>query len=318
MQGLNPRWVCCLLATSLLVLSPWASTEQAAAQGLSGLEEGGATGSTLPAPEERFMWTFDLQARSQPIGLILSNRFFHRATYEGDGGPLYSGTYQQIGLDVNVSPAFLEIGPAVEFRPINLFVYGFGYHALAFWGTLDYPLSFATRDSPYGDNVVDARDADDDPTNDEETGIAHRVFFSQTTQLQVGRIAIRNQLQTFLYFIPAFEGPYIRERLYDQLVADRDFLLSNSAAVLYEAWTGREDAKLLVGAFHEYVFAREARSTRHRLGGVGVWYPTASKGRIQRWRVYLQVGANIEDPNREGAVFGQGGFGFDLHFGEDP
>lgn len=318
MRLANPHWMLCTLATSLALLGALLTPLTGSAQGLSGLEEGGATGSTLPAPEERFMWTFDLQARSQPIGLILSNRLFHRATYEGDGGPLYSGTYQQIGLDVNLSPAFVEIGPSVEFRPINLFVYGFGYHALGFWGTLDYPLSFPTRDSPYGDNIVDARDADDDPNNDEEPGLAHRLFFSQTTQLQLGRIAIRNQLQTFLYFIPDFDGPYIRERLYDQLVADRDLLLSNTAVVLYEAWLGQEDAKLLLGAFHEYVFAREARSTRHRLGGVGVWYPTASKGRIQRWRVYLQVGANIEDPNREGAVFGQGGFGFDLHFGENP
>ncbi len=306
-----------LLCAALFALAALTAVP-ADAQGLTGLDDEGSDDAALPPPEERFLWLFDMQARSQPIGLIFSNRFVQRATYEGDGGPLYKGTYQQIGLDANLSPAFLEIGPSVEFRPINLFVYGFGYHLIGFWGTLDYPLSFPTRDSPYGDNVIDARDADDNPDNDEQTGVAHRLFASQTSQLAVGRIAIRNQTQAFLYFWPGFEGPYLRERLYDALVTDRDLLISNTAAVLYEAWSGNGDAAFLVGPFHEYVYAMDAGSTRHRLGAVGVLYPTESMGRIQRWRVYLQVGANLEDPNREGAIFGQGGFGFDLHFGEDP
>lgn len=312
-MSVRPHLLCAaLLACASLLATP------ALAQGLTGLDDDGSDGAALPPPEERWMWTFDMQARSQPIGLIFSNRFVHRATYEGDGGPLYKGTYQQVGIDANLSPAFLEIGPSVEFRPINLFVYGFGYHLIGFWGTLDYPLSFPSRDSPYGDNVVDARDADDNPDNDEETGVAHRIFASQTSQIQLGRLVVRNQTQAFLYFWPGFDGPFVRERLYDQLVSDGDLLVSNTAAVLYQAWDGREDAQFLVGPFHEYVYALDARSTRHRLGAVGVWYPTASEGRIQRWRVYLQVGANLEDPNREGAVFGQGGFGFDLHFGADP
>lgn len=285
------------------------------ADGLTGID-GPGDDATLPPPVRETLWTFDMQARNQPIGLIFTNRFVSRHTYEGDGGVLYRGTYRQVGLDANLSPAFLEVGPSLEWKPINLFVYSVGYNALIFWGILDYPLSFDRRDDPYGDNVIDARDADADDTNDEETGIAHRLYFAQTSQIQVGRIIVQNRLNGFLHFFPGFEGPFVRERLYDRLVdVDGDLMVVNLAAVLYEAWDGPGDARLLVGGFHEFVWAQQQRANRHRAGVVVAAFPKDRMGNLRRFRVYLQAGANVEDPNREGTIFAQGGLGFDLPFG---
>lgn len=304
-----------ILTAALAALALLSFPQQSSASGLTGID-GPSEDATLPPPVRETIWTFDTQARSQPIGLMFSNRFVSRHTYEGDGGVLYSGTYRQVGIDANLSPAFLELGPSLEWKPINLFVYSVGYNALYFWGILDYPLSFDSRRSPYGDNVIDARDADDDDTNDEGTGLAHRLYLAQTAQLQVGKIIVQNKLTGFLHFFPGFDGPYVRERMYDRLLdTDGDLMVVNLAAVLYEAWNGPGDARLLVGGFHEFVWSQQQRANRHRAGMVLAAFPKHRVGNLRRFRVYLQTGVNVEDPNREGAIFAQGGFGFDMPFG---
>lgn len=281
----------------------------ASAQGLDALRAGGP--SALPAPEEQVIWKGDLQFRTNPIGLLLANQFIWREHHEADGSDLYRGTYQQASLDLNISPAFVEIGPALEFRPINLFVYRMGYQALVYFGELGYALSFPTSDSDFGEDVAQALEDQDA----EQSGVAHRFLFQQTTQAMVGSVVIRNQLTALVHIFPedTFDGPFVRERMYDTLQANYDGLIANQAAVLWQPWSRGDSARILVGPYHEIAYAMRAQLTRHRVGAIFVAIPADQWGAsLHAPRIYVQTGANVVDPNRDDEFFIQGGVGFDL------
>lgn len=279
------------------------------AQGLDDLRVEGP--STLPQPEEQVIWKTDLQIRTNPLGIMTANRFVWREYHEADGSDLYRGTYQQASLDLNISPAFAEIGPSVEFRPINLFVYRVGYQALIYFGELGYALSFPSSDADFGEDVADALE----DANAEQSGVAHRLFLEQTTQAQVGDIVIQNKVSAFVHFFPdhTFDGPFVRERMYDTLQADIDGLIVNQLAVLYQPWSRGENARVLVGPYHEIAYAARAQITRHRVGGILAAIPADVWGQnIHTPRFYVQAGVNVVDPNRDDQFFIQGGFGADL------
>lgn len=292
-----------ILAILMLVLIPVVSN----AQSLDDLRS--TSSGTVPAPEQRLIWKSDLQWRTSPVGLLSANQFVWRQHHEADGSTLYQGTYQQASFDLNISPAFAEFGPALEFRPMNLFVYRIGYQALYYWGTLGYPLSFDSQDADYSEAVVDALEEE----GAEEVGLAHRLYAAQTIQVQLGNIVVRNQAQGFLHFFPDFEGPYIRERMYDMLQADFDGLAVNTLAVLYQPWSRGDSARVLIGPYHEVAYGARSRTKRHRLGLLFLAIPRdVYARRLHVPRVYVQVGNNLVDPNRQNHWFAQGGFGFDF------
>ena len=291
------------LAILLLALFPSAVM----AQSLDDVRGGGP--EAVPAPEQRLIWKSDLQWRTSPVGLLSANQFVWQQHHEADGSTLYRGTYQQGSLDLNLSPAFAEVGPALEFRPINLFVYRIGYQALYFFGTLGYPLSFDSADADYSEAVIDALEE----AEAEETGLAHRLYAAQTFQVQVGSLVVRNQLQAFAHFFPNFEGPYIRERMYDMLQANFDGMAVNTLALLYQPWSRGNSARVLIGPYHEVAYAATARTRRHRVGLLFLAIPRdVYARRLYVPRMYVQVGNNLVDPNRQNHWFAQGGFGFNF------
>lgn len=277
-----------------------------------GLDEYRASGpAALPQPEEHWIWKADLQFRHNPIGLMLANQFIWREHHDADGSVLYKGTYQQASFDLNVSPAFAEFGPALEFRPMNLFVYRIGYQALYFFGTQGYALSFPRSDSDFGEAVADRLEEE----GAEESGIAHRLMVQQTTQVQMGKLVVRNQLAGYFHLFPErnFEGPFVRERMLDTLQANYDAMIDNTAALLYQPWERGENARILVGPYHGFSYAVRAALARHRVGAVFLVIPRDVWGRsVHSPRFYVQGGVNVVDPNRDDEIFVQGGLGFDL------
>lgn len=293
-----------LLFATILVASSAVS-----AQSLDDVRQG--TSGSLPPPEEHVIWKADLQFRTNPIGLLLANQLVWREHHEADGSTLYRGTYQQASLDVNISPAFVEVGPAIEFRPMNLFVYRIGYQVLIYFGTLGYALSFPSGDAPFGDDVVEPLEE----AGAETSGVAHRFMVQQTSQAAFGKFVIRNQLTGYYHLFPerTFEGPYVRERIYDTLQGNYDAMVNNTAAVLYEPWSRGRDSRILVGPYHEITYAVGARLSRHRVGALFLAIPADRWGKAMYLpRFYVQSGVNVVDRNRDDEFFVQGGLGFDL------
>lgn len=258
----------------------------------------------------KWVHTMDLRIRTQPTGLIFDQTLRNRSVYGREGSLLLEGAYWEYGFNAALSPALAEAGMHVEIQPIRLFILRLEYRALASFGLLGYTLSFE-EDGAYGDDQVEAREGD------EQTGLAHRFSVMPTIQLALGPIIVRNQTELHYHRYDGYEGPYIRERLHDTLQATDggDFLFWNSTTLAYEIWRGTGDERWILGPFFEVARGIEADTLRQRVGGVTAYIPTNRWGNIRRPRVYAQAGVNLADRNREGEVFVQGGFGFDLWYG---
>ena len=181
------------------------------------------------------------------------------------------------------------------------------YRVLTSFGTLGYMLSFPTADSPYGEEEEELLEGQ------EETGIGHRVSIMPTVQLAAGPIIVRNLTEWHMSWFGSYDGPYVRERLYDQLQAsDGDWLLVNTSVLAYTLWDPEGDGLAIIGPYYEHVVTGDSGTGRQRVGGVAAWIDGQTRGEIRRLRVYLQSGVNLDDRNRDGAFFVQGGAGFDF------
>jgi hypothetical protein len=259
-------------------------------------------------------WTtsLDLKIRTEPLGLLIDTSIFRREILGSARDVFTDGAYKQYGVDLEVSPALADVGLHFEAMPVRLAILRFEYRLMTTFGLLGYTLSFDERGAEYGDEVEDAR------AGEEEFGVGHRLAFMPTLQYAVGRLVFRNMAEFYWHHWTTFDGPYVRERLYDQLNAKQDVMIANTSVV---AWRIIETAgvkTMLAGAFYEHVHAVEAATRRQRVGALFVWIPAERWGNVERPRLYLQSGYNLFDRNREGAVFVQGGFGVDFPVNRDP
>ena len=259
-------------------------------------------------------WTaaLDLKFRTEPIGIVVDTSFFRRSILGSQGDVFTDGGYNQYGLDLEVSPALAEFGFHFESMPVRLVIIRFEYRVMTTFGMLGYTLSWPDRDEAFGDDEADAREGE------EEFGIGHRIAFMPTLQYAIGRLVIRNMSEFYYHNWQTFDGPFVRERLYDQLNAKQDVMAVNTSVLAWRIIETTGVKTMLAGVFFEHAEAIEARTRRDRVGALFVYVPWDQVGRVERPRFYLQGGYNLRDTNREGAIFVQGGFGIDLGLGRDP
>ncbi len=273
---------------------------------------------SAPAPQPKpdldthFFMPIDLRFRTQPVGIALETSAIYRDTYRRDGSKLFDGVYWETGADLVVSPAFAEVGAHVEWLPIKIFKLRAEYHLIPYFGAVGYMLSYPSADADYGDAVEDAREGE------EEAGLGHRFSLQPTVQFKFGPVVVRNSTNLYYYLLDGFDGPYQHERLYDRLIAQHDGIVANTSFILFQAWEGTDPAQLLVGPYFEYATTFADGNSRMRVGGTLVYIPHPAWGRIHKPRLVLQAGANLQDTNRPGAFYIQGGIGIDLWFRNKP
>ena len=81
--------------------------------------------------------------------------------------------------------------------------------------------------------------------------------------------------------------------------------------VLAQVWKS-DDATLLLGVQYEIVHAFKSGRTRQRIGLLAYFVPVDTLGPLDRPRIYVWTGWNIQDRNRDGEGFLIVGIGFDL------
>lgn len=261
----------------------------------------------------RYVLTTDIKSRIEPVGLFLDNTFRSRKIYGREGSILTEGAYWQWGVDMGSSPALVEPGVHFEIMPIRLLIVRFEYRTIMYFGAFGYGLSFPSADSPFGDDEVDPRIE----AGEHEFGMGHRFGVLPTFQLALGPLIIRNVGEYYYHYLNGFEGPYLRERLHDQLQrTDGDFMMLNATTLAYALWDPPGEGLWILGPYYEYTRGFDAGTTRHRVGGVTAFIAADNWGNARRPRIYAQSGVNLADRNREGAFFIQGGFGFDIWIGD--
>jgi hypothetical protein len=296
-----------LFSFGLPTLTPSTAHAQASASGASNQWQ-------LPTRRvPRYVLTTDIKSRIEPVGLFLDNTFRSRNVYGREGSILLEGAYWQWGVDMGSSPALVEPGVHFEIMPIRLLIVKFEYRAIVYFGAFGYGLSFGSADAAFGDDEVNPRIE----AGDHEFGTGHRFGVLPTFQLAAGPIILRNVGEYYYQLMNGFDGPYVRERLHDQLLrTSGDFMMLNATTIAYALWDPPGEGLWILGPYYEYTRGFDAGTTRHRVGGVTAFIAADQWRNARRPRVYLQSGVNLQDTNREGAFFIQGGFGFDLWIGD--
>ena len=214
--------------------------------------------------------------------------------------------YTQIGFGLGVNPAYAKGSVHGEWQPAIFAKLRLEYDLYRFFGKNSGLLSFPNADAKFGEQELDVREGS------EEKATGHRVLFQPTLYAKVGPMLLMNQTDLAYYRFNG-DGPYFLELEYDTLVKDGDYVIANRTQILYPAWKGSGDAILYAGPYYEITHARDADLTRQRVGVQVHWVPADSLWGMNRPRIYMQTGVNIQDRNREGEMYMALGFGVDFN-----
>jgi len=259
-----------------------------------------AGSATLPA---RTTIEADIVGAWNPNGLLAVVGASRRWTLEGDpGSPL--SPYLQAGLSLGSSPAYARGSAYAEWMPHAALQLRAQYTLYRYYGGDSVALlSFPSGDSLFGDEEVS------DLEGEAEAAWGQRLLLNPVLRVKFGPLLLRNSTDV-AWFRFGGRGPYFLEWEYDTLLKDGDWLVADSAQVLGKLWQGSGDAALYGGPFFEIVHAGAAGITQERAGLMMSWTGPGQLGVLRRPRTFLQAGAHLRDPNREGELFVVGGVGF--------
>jgi hypothetical protein len=251
---------------------------------------------------------YDMFVRANPEGLALRSGVYRRWGYGAADDPDDQSSYLQSGLSLALTPAYAQIAAHVEWMPALFVIAHLQYDHYRFFGRNGSLLSFPSGDSPFGDNVLEAREGD------EESGYGHRFMFRPTLRAKFGRLLLVNETD-LAYFLIEGDGPYFRESQYDTLIEDGDFVFDNKTMFLLEIRKSDGPTSFYAGPYYGVTHAGSADITRHRVGVIASLVPVDGLWFLGRPKIYSALGYNVEDRNRKGEIFFLFHVGFDINLG---
>lgn len=257
--------------------------------------------------DTRTSLSVDLESEVNPNGITLTSEIYRRWVYAVDKELDVPSSYLQTGLGPAVSPAYGKLSAYAEWLATVFAKFRLEYDLYRFFGANGALLSFPSADSKFGRHEVEAL------KGQEETASGSRVIFQPTLYGKIGPVIIANQTDLAYYRFNG-KGPYFLDWEYDTLVRDGDSVVANRTQFIVEAWKKGKDQALYAGPYYEITHATSADLTRQRVGVLAYWLPVPAFLSLDRPRIYLQAGVNIQDRNRQGELFLNFGIGFDFDF----
>ena len=246
----------------------------------------------------------DLGGKINPRGLAFLGGIKYRNSYHYDAKYDAVSSYWETGIDIGVTPAFMQAGVHAEWMPWLFLKMRAQYDYMEYTGINDGLLSFPSGNSPYGDDVRKDR-------HDEEKTYGSRIMLQPTLQGKVANFIIRNQTD-LAYYTFAGRGPYFLELWYNTLMKDDDYLVANRTQFLYSFLSDSKGKQLLAGPYYEVTRAFDAQITQQKVGVAFYWEPAASLFHISHPHLGVMSGYHLEDPNRQGQFYLLVGAGFEF------
>ncbi|MCU0846132.1 MAG: hypothetical protein MUC76_14560 [Spirochaetes bacterium] len=269
----------CMLAIACLFAVPAPAQEKAAE-------------TAFQAPPQNRLYLASLSiVRVNPLGLETQNRLMFARRLAESTSPLFRDTFFAGGLSTKLNPAYLKIGPLIDFQPIGIFNLRLGYEYLRYFGTMGYLQSAPDADVNFSDDA--RKDTEDDAYS---TG-GHHFFAEPTLQMKVGKIAVRSKF-AFEYWDLDLEedDEYFYDATLDTLVPDKKMLWSNDSDLLYMS------GQLTLGVRYSAVFP--GNDLQHmRVGPLLAWsFHTRDYSSFNKPTLLMILGWYFKHPDRVGAV----------------
>ena len=208
-------------------------------------------------------------------------------TKEGDA--LRAATFAGVGGDVEVSPAYLRIGPRLSFSPLAVFEVTAQARLLQYFGAFGTILSFPSKDAPYDDQTREARSEE----AASETGVGFDV--RPELRIKLGRFVAANSWEIHYLVVPGDE-PFIYEPYFDLLIARHGLVFWSDFVAGAFVWDPPGDRMALVAGMWAYSRAPKSGDRSSSIGPLLAVKPVAGAtwpAAVLLTRVYLYD--NLQD-----------------------
>jgi hypothetical protein len=203
-------------------------------------------------PQHRVVHRNTFALRYNPLGLLYDGRFAYRyRLYESQSVALRDN-FVGVGLAPTASPAFLKVGPYVEFNPLSVLGVWAAFQRVQYYGTFDLLQGYPSASSDFGDRAIKANTARRLPVSGWE------LTLGMNFQARVGPFVVRDMARLVNGNYGLRDGDRIYyDQFYDVGAPNGGWTLVNDADVLWQGLEGR----LLAGA--RYTFTNPFYDERH-------------------------------------------------------
>jgi len=251
-------------------------------------------------PQHRLVQKHTFALRYNPLGLLYSGTLSYRyRLYENESVALRDN-FVGGGLAVIASPAFVRVGPMVEFNPLTVFGLWAAIQYVQYFGTFNLYQGFPSANSDFSDTALK-----------QTAGTANNgweVTIGANLQFKVKSIIFRSQARLLR---PDMKGSdrIFYDQFYDLGVPNRGWFFTNDLDVL---WQGLSN-KLVAGA--RYTFSAPfydpnrhvapgepvPDNSTHRVGPfIGYTFKSEDGAKFNTPTIFLLVQWFLKHPYRTG------------------
>lgn len=191
-------------------------------------------------PKHRLVHRNLVAFRYNPLGLIHEGRISYRLRLFESESVALRDNFLGAGAMVQESPAFMRIGPYLEFAPASIASVWSTLQVVGYYGTFDLFQSFPSARSSYSDTTV--RDLGDLDQGYATLGLEWTIGLD--LQAKAGPIVIRTRSRLVYgnYDLRVDDRVYY-DQLYDMLMPDDGWMFTTDADLLYLS----DDNKIIAG-----------------------------------------------------------------------
>lgn len=190
-------------------------------------------------PQHRIVHKNTFALRYNPLGLLYDGRFSYRLRlYQAESKSLRDN-FIGVGVAPTLSPAFIRVGPYVEFNPASIFGLWGTVQFVQYFGSFDLAQGFPGAQSDFSDTTIRANRGQNFPAN------GYEVTLGANFQVKVWNIVLRSQARLIygnLNLRPDQRVYY--DQFYDMAMPNQGWAFTNDLDVLYQTLENR----LIIGA----------------------------------------------------------------------
>ncbi len=229
-------------------------------------------------------WLFNrLGVAYNPLGAIDDFRAEVRAPlpWEQPGSLLLDGTYVGGGLGLEVSPAYLRVGPRFSVQPVAFFDVTGQARLLYYFGVFDDLMGFDDLDVDYDDAARATHSEDAYPA------LGLDVDLRPELKIKVGHFFAVDQWEFHYYRLPGTE-PYVFEPYIHLLMARQDVTFTHDAVVGAFVWDPPDRREFIVAAISENTHAVATRDHSWSVGPL-VAFSVSNRFAVPKFAVLSRI-----------------------------
>lgn len=242
-----------------------------------------AEGGTSLAPiEHRLAHETIIGLRYNPVGLALKTTAEYRYRLYESESKLFQLNYIAPGLQLNINPANVKIGPRVAIHPLSVLQLFAGYYYLGYFGSFDRVQTFDSLASDFSDDTLKANG---------EAGLNYAASGSilsvgAKVQLKVGPVAVVSTQEFQKLDLETQDNdPLFYESEWDMLMPADGWAYKIDNDLLYIT-----DFGLLAGVRHTYTTAYyDSALVQGSPGGINPQKPNHRVGPFLAWRFFTDA-----------------------------